>query len=673
MRHILPNGDHAIYSVAILVRNNSFRLDIIKKHISDHIQVKDVIIFNLEENSKGNAPVSVARGYLQTLLPALVELGTKYLFVTDSDYYKVLTGKKVSTSYGYVNPCIIKGFESFKVITGINPKSFYYNPLNKEKSDRGIASLNSHISGSYVEIGKDIIHSAQYPDSYADIKTWVEHLHNYPVLTCDVEAFSLKHTESGIGTISFAWDKHNGIAFCCDYKEVLHLNNKGHKSTNYPVRQLLLHFFKNYKGKLIYHNANYDVKVLIYYLFMQKEGDVKGLIQGLEVMTRSIEDTKLIAYLATNTTAGNILGLKPITHEYTGDYSEEVTDIRLLNKKNLLEYNLKDCLATWYAFEKYYPIMVQDNQEELYKSLQLPRVKVCLQMELNGMPMDALRVREAKIFLTNIQADCQHRVIMSPLVLDYERKMRKRQMVVDNLLLKKKQHPLSHYDYLFINLNSGKQLGEFLYDELGFKCTKFTKGNERATGNKIITALAMEATDPAVKSLLADLVEYIKVTKLITSFIPAFENATPNRDGRSYLYGNFQVGGTVSNRLSCKDPNLQQIPSNSSYAKYIKECFVAPDGWVFAGSDFNALESTIGAKITQDPNRMKVFTDGYDSHMFNAYHYFTEEFAHVPQSVEEDDCFTIEQDGETLYLKGDTMVVCLDGKERTIKEYYETR
>ena len=367
---------------------------------------------------------------------------------------------------------------------------------------------------------------------------------------------------------------------------------------------------------------------------MEDCGDTVGLLQGLEVMTRSIEDTKLITYLATNSTAGNTLGLKPITQEFTGDYSEDVKDIRLIPIRDLLEYNLKDCLATWYAYNKYYPIMVQDEQESIYRTLQLPRVKVCLQMELNGMPMDPNKVEEAKDYLIGIQTDCKNEVLNSSYIRDFETKLQKREMVRVNLLLKKKQHTLEHFNDISFNLNSNTQLAMFIYDELGFECTKFTDSGAQATGNKVIAELAMQCEEGPVKGLLTALVEYTKVTKLITSFIPSFEAATPRMDERSYLYGNFQIGGTVSNRLSCKNPNLQQIPSNSSYAKCIKKCFVAPEGWIFSGSDFNALESTIGAKITQDPNRLKVFTEGYDSHCFNAFYYKMVPMPDIVETVE---------------------------------------
>ena len=79
-----------------------------------------------------------------------------------------------------------------------------------------------------------------------------------------------------------------------------------------------------------------------------------------------------------------------------------------------------------------------------------------------------------------------------------------------------------------------------------------------------------------VKELLNALIDYKLVDKIITSFIQAFRNAQPGPDGWHYLFGNLNLGGTVSGRLSASEPNLQTIPSGSKYAKKIKKCFEAP-------------------------------------------------------------------------------------------------
>jgi DNA polymerase-1 len=53
---------------------------------------------------------------------------------------------------------------------------------------------------------------------------------------------------------------------------------------------------------------------------------------------------------------------------------------------------------------------------------------------------------------------------------------------------------------------------------------------------------------------------------------------------------------------------MQNIPSTSRYAKIIKDCFVAPPGWLFMGADFASLEDRISALTTEDPNKLKVYT-----------------------------------------------------------------
>ena len=63
----------------------------------------------------------------------------------------------------------------------------------------------------------------------------------------------------------------------------------------------------------------------------------------------------------------------------------------------------------------------------------------------------------------------------------------------------------------------------------------------------------------------------------------------------------------------------QQLPSTGSrFAKPVKEVFVSNNEWIMCGIDFNALESRIDALTTKDPNKLKVFSEGWDSHCLNA-------------------------------------------------------
>ena len=64
---------------------------------------------------------------------------------------------------------------------------------------------------------------------------------------------------------------------------------------------------------------------------------------------------------------------------------------------------------------------------------------------------------------------------------------------------------------------------------------------------------------------------------------------------------------------------MQNLPATGSkYAKLIKKMFRAPPGKLFIGLDFNSLEDMISALTTKDPNKLKVYTDGFDGHALRA-------------------------------------------------------
>lgn len=634
MRHIqFQEADR--HSIAILLKGAAFKhVEILTNYVhpleAQGLSQKDMIAFTLEYDEHGKASVPYIKEYLSKLLPALDSLGVQYLYVTDAAYFKVLAKQgKADPHFGYVLPCAITGFEHLNVVLGLNYQQMIYNPDLQAKLTMSLETLAGHIQGTHTVLGSNVIHSAQYPGTSESIAAALESLHQYEALTCDIEAFSLRFEEAGIGTIAFGIDKHNGMAFACDYKEIWDQHGcydldcdidiaayYGFFKPNQEIRNLLRKFFTSYEGKLTWHNAAYDVKVIIYTLWMEDPLDTEGLLEGLEIMTKHIDDTKIIAYLATNSTAGNTLGLKSLAHEFAGNWAvEEITDIRKLLLKDLLQYNLVDTLSTNYVREKYYPIMVQDKQEELYHTLFLPSLKVIIQMELTGMPMEQSRIQEAKEELQRQAKQYLDVLHNSKLIKALNLLLRQSEWEKDYEGRKAKaKNPgkilpknIEVFDQVTFNPNSGPQTQRLLYEMLGLPVIDYTDTKQPATGGDTLAKLINHTKEPAVKEILEALIGYAGVDKILTSFIPSFEKALVKTDGRMYLHGSFNLGGTVSGRLSSSKPNMQQIPANSTFGKLIKECFSAPKGWLFAGADFNSLEDYISALTTKDPNKLKVY------------------------------------------------------------------
>jgi len=666
MRHHIFEESNS-YPIALLMKSSAFnKNELIANYLQPlnaaGIASTDVIAFTLDYNEAGKAPAGHIKDYLSKLLPGLDSLGTKLLYVSDSAYFKVLAGvSKAEGHLGYVMPCKIAGFEHMQVVLGINYQALIYNPVLQEKLDLTLKALSGTHQGNYQSLGQGIIHSAQYPQSLQEIAAALQSLHRYPRLTCDIETFSLNFWEAGIGTMAFAWDQHNGLAFTCDYVPIIRedgsmdpdtpeegaANHYGFFRVSHEVRALLKEFFSTYQGELVFHNASFDVKVIVYTLWMKDLLDTKGLLDGLHIMTRKWHDSKIVTYLATNSTAGNVLGLKPNAHEFAGNWAkDDIKDIRRIPPKELLQYNLVDTLATHYVLNKHWPTMVADRQLDLYQTLMMPSQKLIVQMELTGMPMSRRKIAEVKAKLQGIQKTHLDQITNSKLIATMNLLLRQSEWEKDfEDRRKKAKNPgkilpkkIEAFDDTTLNPNSGPQLQRLLYELMGLPVIDKTDTGQPATGADTIEKLINHTTEPAYKELLKALIEYGKVTKVLSTFIPAFEGAI-SKDGSDtvWLHGNFNLGGTVSGRLSSSEPNLQNIPAGSIYGKLIKSCFLGPKGWLFCGADFNSLEDYISALTTKDPNKLNVYIKGFDGHCLRAAYYFREQVPHIdldePKSV----------------------------------------
>lgn len=542
---------------------------------------------------------ALLKEYVETdLMPVLKEQNIKYVLCTDAEYFKVLAGvMKVDTNVGYVLPCAYD--QNIYVTYAPSYKAVFYDPDKvKAKIQTAMHALANHREDKYKPPGNNIVKFADYPSDVKDIRAWLDKLIAMDCpLTCDIEAFSLKHHTAGIGSITFCWNQHEGIAFLVDYVPIEGATEApyGTKGYNKEVRALLLNFFRRMKHKIIYHNIAYDAYVLIYQLFMANIIDTTGLLDGIKVMLTNWECTKLISYLATNSCAGNDLKLKTQAQAFAGNWAQDdIVDICKIPADKLLAYNLIDGLSTWFVHDKHYPTMVAEQQLDIYETLFKDTTVDIIQMQLTGMPLNMNRVAEVKVIMQQDFDSAIKRIADCVLVQEYAYQRKLKWITKRNLELKKKRVSMVDADAELLkpendvrwNPNSYPQLQELLYEVIGLPVIEYTKNKQPAVDGDTIEKLKNHTTDPRVLVLLEAFMDYTAVNKILTGFIPAMENAALGPDGWHYLFGNFNLGGTVSGRLSSSQPNLQNIPANSQYAKLVKSCFAAPFGWLLVGLDF---------------------------------------------------------------------------------------
>lgn len=709
----LSAENYGTYPIVLLVP--TIRKDeILKEYITPFgIPPDDVMVCDLHySQTQKKTPAAEMKNFIkEVMVPALQEMNAGYIVVADSEYFKVLTkSEKTEANLGYVLDCV---FGPWKVVYVPSYRAVFYDPIKvRAKIAQGMEAMLDHVQGRYQAPGSSIIKTAHYPRTVTDIAAWLERLLEMDCdLTSDIEAFSLKHHTAGIGTITFCWNEHEGISFPVDYEEIPGATAApfGRQVRNEPVRALLKSFFERFTKRMIWHNISYDVYVLIYQLFMEHLIDTAGLLEGQRVMLRNWGDTKLITYLATNSCAGNKLSLKDQAQEYAGNYAmDAIEDIRRIPLHELLEYNLVDGLSTWYTYNKHWQTMIDDQQEEIYQTLFKPATKDIIQMQLTGMPLNMNQVKKVEAILQVILDNAVTTIRGLALIQEYEHhrltkftdaknaEWKKKRLTVTEMLQASKTSPAILKEITF-NPNSGPQLQELLFEMHGMPVISLTDSKQPSVDRETLEALSNHNTTPEMKEFLMAMLDYVAVNKILTAFIPAMKNAALGPDGWHYLFGNFNLGGTLSGRLSSSDPNLQNLPANVAVllgkaimavltdmgankfvvkgklhlGKLIKSCFEAPPGWLLCGLDFASLEDRISALTTKDPNKLRVYTDGFDGHCLRAHAYFEDQMPDIVLATENDRCFVVKVNGKQISVKCGTLVSCPDGIVRKIEDYYD--
>ncbi len=164
---------------------------------------------------------------------------------------------------------------------------------------------------------------------------------------------------------------------------------------------------------------------------------------------------------------------------------------------------------------------------------------------------------------------------------------------------------LSQYAPVGFNPDSTKHKQAFLFNKkreggLALKPFKQTKGGAPSVDEESLRRL--ESKHPAI-TLLLDWSETQKLkSTYVDGLIPKLNN------GR--LHPSFNLHRTATGRLSSSNPNLQNIPRDSS----IRSLFIAPDGYTMMVADYDQIELRVMAMYSKDPELINIFVNEQDIH-----------------------------------------------------------
>ncbi len=160
------------------------------------------------------------------------------------------------------------------------------------------------------------------------------------------------------------------------------------------------------------------------------------------------------------------------------------------------------------------------------------------------------------------------------------------------------------------NVNSPKQLGGVLFEELGLPAGRKTKSGY-STASGVLDQL-MDA-HPVVRRVL----DYRELTKLRSTYVAALPAMVDPSTGR--LHTTFNQAGAATGRLSSANPNLQNIPIRTPRGREIRRAFVAADAdWSLLAIDYSQIDLRVLAHMSQDAAMCQAFADGHDIHAATA-------------------------------------------------------
>ncbi len=248
-------------------------------------------------------------------------------------------------------------------------------------------------------------------------------------------------------------------------------------------------------------------------------------------------------------------------------------------------YAAEDADITWRLHAMLKPRLAVEGGSRIYERVDRPLIPVVARMEREGIKVDRARLaRLSEEFSGEIGR------------------------------LEGEIHGLAGQEFA---VGSPKQLGEILFDKLGYKGGKKGKTGQYSTDVSVLEKLAAEGAPIARKVL-----EWRQLAKLKSTYTDALQEAINPQTGR--VHTSYSLVGAQTGRLSSTDPNLQNIPIRTAIGRQIREAFVPENGNVLLAADYSQIELRLAAHMADVATLKEAFASGEDIHARTAAEMFGE-------------------------------------------------
>ena len=392
-----------------------------------------------------------------------------------------------------------------------------------------------------------------------DLDLLITTISNAELISFDLETTSITPLQADIVGLSFSVKANDGYYIPVEYPE----KESKPGLTLDAVLEKLKPIFENENNRFCGQNIKYDALVLSRY----------GIHLGNIVF-----DTMIAEYM-----------LHPEKNSYKMDYlSIDYLNYRMvpidnligtgLHQKSMAEVPLED--IAFYASEdadiafQLAEILKEKLEKESlfepYNDIEIPLIPVLTTIEKNGVYLNL-------DFLADLS----------------------RQFGEGLEKLTEKIHQMAGREF---NINSPKQLGEILFDELELKPIR-----KRSTAVEVLAVLKNYHPLPE------EVLKYRHLAKLKNTYVDAIPNYVNKETGRVHTSLNQTIAAT--GRLSSTSPNFQNIPIRTETGREVRKAFVPQNSdWVILSADYSQVELRIMAHYSQEPELIKAFEENSDIH-----------------------------------------------------------
>lgn len=386
------------------------------------------------------------------------------------------------------------------------------------------------------------------------------------LIAFDTETTSIEAREAKIVGFSFCFNEQKSYYVPINHSYLGVPNMVSYKVAAWAIEQIFSAF-------VIGQNLKYDFKIILNNFGIKPP--------------KNYADTMIMAWLDNPSTSVGMDALAKKLYDYDTIKFESIVKkgetFASVELESAAKYAAEDAWITLRFYNSFCK-KLEPNMLKIAKEIEFDFILTLLDMEDNGIKVNQSKLREL-IDKNNIQLES----------------------------LKVQIYELCGIKF---NINSTKQLGEVLFDELKLPSKKKTK-----TGYSTDESVLSELVE--LHPCVAKILEYRELYKLQSTYCEPILNLA-QKDADSRVYTSFIHTGTATGRLASKNPNLQNIPARGSYAKPFRAVFESKDGYSLLSLDYSQIELRLLAHFSKDVALVEAFKSGKDIHAQSAINIFGE-------------------------------------------------